>query len=372
MISSRNSLQPRSKTIGFPRLSTRARPSALSRRPPPVVGDLEDVNTADALSRYLLAAEVPYATQLNFVVSGATPSPISRTILPSVSRTAEAYCERNEGCVRSIMTQYCQTNYGTTASFTGSSDCAKGKCMQCAYTAFLTEFCIVLTAEKKAPEGGGAAAYEADPNFKSCYYPFAVTSQAFGATQQQAKLRVSVRKADDPFIALQRLTEGTSDFGLTKTQQYTTGLILLGIGIAMTVGLAGLVVFMIVHRSRQVGAVEAEEGATAGAGRNSNANRNTTNHHSNNGIAMHQLPAFSGGAGGGHNPQTFRTSQEDSQVFVTTGDNIFFPPPGAVGGAAGTPFADGPFAEATRESQASSSAPPPPGVAQGIPIRTVR
>ena len=98
------------------------------------------------------------------------------------------------------------------------------------------------TTASTEPEGGGHGEptkkeledphFEPSHRYRSCYYPFTAASQRFSSVRQPLYVSFSVLLESDPFIAMQRITEGTMNFGTSKAQQRTAGVALVAIGAA--------------------------------------------------------------------------------------------------------------------------------------------
>eukprot|EP00742_Colponemidia_sp_Colp-10_P023111 GILJ01027464.1.p1 GENE.GILJ01027464.1~~GILJ01027464.1.p1 ORF type:complete len:415 (-),score=33.90 GILJ01027464.1:309-1508(-) len=162
------------------------------------------------------------------------------SIVTIKSKTATAYCRNSNGCIRTQMSSYCASEYGSSASFTGTTSCSSGSCGYCDYDTYLSEVCAVVSS---------GTPYTRDTRYKSCYYPFGNADQKYD-TSSASTIPVYARKADDPYIALQRITEGTNDFGLTEAQQRTAGIVLIAIGCAL-IACVCLVACVIVHFIKQ-------------------------------------------------------------------------------------------------------------------------
>ena len=68
--------------------------------------------------------------------------------------------------------------------------------------------------------------------YGSCFYPFGQNDQRFKDRPSGASSSVmyTVRQSNDPFIALQRLTEGEMDFGFLREDQRKVGVALVIVG----------------------------------------------------------------------------------------------------------------------------------------------
>ena len=132
------------------------------------------------------------------------------------------------------MNNYCIANFGPSVSFNASSSSyscdGRGTCGQCRYAIYLSEYCVVVDVE---PIKGGADpryAYNQSTRYGSCFYPFGQNDQLFHTRHTPTSVNYTVRQSNDPFIALQRLTEGDMNFGATSEDKQNTGFVLIILG----------------------------------------------------------------------------------------------------------------------------------------------
>lgn len=133
----------------------------------------------------------------------------------SIIKTSTPWCSDARGCTTTRMGDICRGDHGPEAVWRrkSSGSCSKsGSCGTCEYPAYLSTYCVVISSRPP---------YGPDPTLKSCFYPFDSTSQSqkYARSDRNDLFEVQVRKADDPFIALQRITKGDENFGLTAGQQ---------------------------------------------------------------------------------------------------------------------------------------------------------
>ena len=206
-----------------------------------IVGNTEGI-TAIGTSRAAVAAHVMRSadTHNSYAFNLATVTPfVSSGIEYDRSQSGSVTCPSSL-CSTSTMGQRCRDAYGPSATYSGgqcssSSSSSYSSCGLCYYTMYLDEICVVVAATT-----AGANPFTVDTSRKSCYYPFTSSSNRYRrATANTAPvpptITAVVRRADDPFLVLERVTEGSGDFGATRAQQNTIGIVLLVIGIVLTI-----------------------------------------------------------------------------------------------------------------------------------------
>eukprot|EP00760_Papus_ankaliazontas_P032426 PhM_4_TR5798/c0_g1_i2/m.20780 len=116
-------------------------------------------------------------------------------------------------------------------TYRGSSPCSKDKtCGTCTKEVFLTGVCSVIDVKDVTH----VSLYS---NKKSCKYPFELTGE-YGSLG--TLVSVSFRDYRDPKIALEEITAGSNNFGLTAAQQIAIGLALTIIGAVIIAAMCGL------------------------------------------------------------------------------------------------------------------------------------
>ena len=215
-----------------------------------VYGDTDRVT--DVAKTEYLGANGPYSSTASFSLNGIAP--FTRTgIRQSGTRAIGAYCGSSFGCSNYEMNNYCRSAYGGGAYFTSGGYCnSKGDCGQCFFSAYLTEVCAVIDPITNQPA----------TNMQSCFYPFRSGSdQSYGSRVQPGSIRYTVRQSDDPFIALQRLTEGSESFGTPDNGARNWGIALLIVGCIIT-AIALIAIIVLCCKKRQM---QKQQGAADGA-----------------------------------------------------------------------------------------------------------
>ena len=174
-----------------------------------IKGNDDDVDPAS--SRYATASVSSPPSSVSYAITSITP--FTRSVTYSQSRTQSGDCQRSD----------CYSGTGVScpsgATWTGPSHCDRGTCGTCYYTAYVSTYCVAV--EKT----GATWAYVAD----KCFYK----NDAIYQSTNPSSVEFQVRQKGDPYIALQRITEGDDDFGITRGQQTGTGIALMVIGCIM-------------------------------------------------------------------------------------------------------------------------------------------
>lgn len=210
-----------------------------------VKGNLEDVNTAGYSSYLQSAANFVAGSTITFDIDDVD------TFQRNPKKVSEARvdmeCSSSSGCMASTMRNRCSELGGTYLGSGCSSD--SSACGTCTYPTFLDTYCAVITPKHNQSP---VVRYAADTTYQSCYYPFTTDSQLY-STANAATVNFQVRLQSDPFIVLQRVTEGKEDFGITATQQRVAGLALLIVGavVIVFVVVAAYVVYRLIKSAME-------------------------------------------------------------------------------------------------------------------------
>lgn len=207
-------------------------------RPITINGDLKDVERFAA--PVVVSAELPlkdgkgdFNTYIGVNLNQVDAFSVYRVAATS-SRPAIAFCDKPH-CPVAEMQATCQAEYGADATFSGPlQGCDQGACGECRHNVFLKEVCLVV---RQKHDGN----FERDPTMGSCFYPFTEDTRLYETTPGNfapSTFTVTIRRSDDPFIALQKITRGTNNFGPNKSSEYSHGWGLIGSGIGLTVILA--------------------------------------------------------------------------------------------------------------------------------------
>merc|ERR1711991_681368 len=188
----------------------------------------------------------------NGVPTGSTTASIPRTANVRRSlRCTRDQCDRDCSfsdyeCTQDSMRRYCSgTLDGRYTQTTSDYECDAGEvCGRCEYTGYLERACVPLVF--------GEAGLGRSDRYTSCEYPFEVYDYGPNRAGGRSSFELRVVAESDPYIELQRVTEGSNDFGPTEAQQRTTGLALLILGILLTVCVgAALGAFCRHHHSKR-------------------------------------------------------------------------------------------------------------------------
>jgi hypothetical protein len=183
------------------------------------------------------AAATGSTSELNFVIPWFKKT--NRQLRCARDQCTDDCSSSNYKCDSSEMNDYCSGEFmGTYVDDDGT--CYAGDiCGTCTFNGLLSSACLVIKLD-------GTAATPS--NLVSCYYPF--QDHEYSSTSTSATFEVM--SEDDPFIALQRITDGKNDFGITEAQQKNAGLVCLIVGIILTVCVGvGLFFFMRHHNNNQ-------------------------------------------------------------------------------------------------------------------------
>lgn len=210
-----------------------------------VNGNLQGISPATHI--VLSAAGIPVRDNslydVSFNVNGV-PNSNMTVVLPATRsqrrgmQCTQADCTRwcsssNYQCSHAAVSQRCASEYGGT--FTppsSSSDCDAGRdCGLCDYIGSLTAACIPLRWS------GNSFGYA--PNMQSCFYPFTEHVYTYQGPQTPPRATFTLMEEGDPLLALERLTEGRKDFGITQEQQRNVGVVLVIIGLIITGAMVG-------------------------------------------------------------------------------------------------------------------------------------
>jgi hypothetical protein len=152
--------------------------------------------------------------------------PFAKTVTRQMRCTLE-YCTsdcESSSSYRCNMEAICNSVFGGVYTENDGSCNAQDTCGTCRYTGQLASACLVVHLESDNTVSQSA-------KYRSCHFPF--TEHDYAAAS--STVSVSVVSDKDPYIALQELTDGSDDFGLTEDQQRSAGLALLISGIVITV-----------------------------------------------------------------------------------------------------------------------------------------
>jgi len=199
-----------------------------------------DTNGVDSATHYVFSrSDNTFGGATEWPVSIQTPS-VNKTLtwdiawMKTVSKdlmcdsthcTNDCSDNGNFQCSSGAMRSYCQTQFlGTYTDNSGS--CYNGDvCGSCLYSGTLSRACVVIALDSDSVSKSS--------QYASCYYPFS----EYDYSPSSGALTFEVMTENDPFIALQRLTDGSNDFGVTAAQQRAGGVVCLILGIALTVGI---------------------------------------------------------------------------------------------------------------------------------------
>lgn len=182
----------------------------------------------------------------------------TRTLTKTRSFTTSISCpDSGSTCSSTTQSNKCSNLYGGT--YTGSSCSSGSSCGSCSYSTFLTTYCAVASRTSAT-----ANSWIEATSLQSCFYPFGTSSQRYASSSSSIEMRLMDSK--DPFIALERETKGSADFGITAEQQRTTGIVLLVIGLVI-IGIMAIVIFVVIRLiMAAAGGNDANNAAAAGGG----------------------------------------------------------------------------------------------------------
>ena len=196
--------------------------------------------TKDILSAESSVLELSYSNDmepqnqrrfLTFRLNATNSGPFN--VVPDAykQKSERLSCDDSRGCSATQMRDICYNkrgNSGTTYTHDGVGRCNfRSTCGTCSYKAYLSDVCIVMA-------GASAPFY---PAHTSCFYPFKNEQHdnKYENDRYSNYVGVTVMHTSDPYIAAQRLTEGSMNFGPNEKQQRLMGFVLLGIGAACVI-----------------------------------------------------------------------------------------------------------------------------------------
>ena len=215
----------------------------------PVTGNKDGVNIYQSI--VLQTTAVPSSSLTSAVVSATKNGLLSSTLsnlqglqVPTTqSNSVSISCTKSEctsassdcTCPSSAMSSKCTRQY--SGSYTDSSgSCREGNtCGTCRYQSYVSQVCLPVAV-------GTSAVAVAASSLASCYYPFQSTSARYSSSNANPTL--SIMDENDPFIALERITKGADNFGLTAAEQTAAGLSCLVIGGIICLVVGGVFVFL--------------------------------------------------------------------------------------------------------------------------------
>lgn len=204
-----------------------------------VEGNMEGINQGQSS---VMAANVngqPVTVNFNFnnLATSFSRSPSFTKNNVNFISCSSRYSSVNEYCSPSSMLQKCRDQYGSGASYSGGG-CyeSRGNCGSCSYMSYLQSFCAVITQSS----GGG---WVDSSSKRSCQYPFtSVDDQIYGASSV-SNVPFTMYTSSDPYLVLQAQTDGSNNFGLTRSQQTKIGVgLAAGGGVLVAVVIVGIFV----------------------------------------------------------------------------------------------------------------------------------
>lgn len=196
------------------------------------------------------------STRVPIVTSASIKLPCAndRRCSTDCSQASSRYCSYSN------VAAYCQERYGFDATFVRATSATNSRCTgsevcgTCSYVSYLRSVCFVI-----ARSSSNAGAWIQDPSYQSCDYPF--RAQRYEAVTKSQTIPFQMRANTDPWIVLQRLSQGTMDFGLTQSQQIALGIALIAIGGALTAAVIIPVCLKCQNETQsQVGAAQVNDG----------------------------------------------------------------------------------------------------------------
>lgn len=168
---------------------------------------------------------------------------VTRDIVCSSNNCAEDCAFRDFECTASSSRNYCTNQFGGVYTHTNAGDCDAGEvCGRCEYQGSLSRACVPIAVS--------SSSISTSSRYSSCYYPFDISGNDYRPSAGSSPT-IEVMSDDDPFIELQRVTEGTNDFGITEAQQRTTGIVLLILGLLITCVMIAAAYFFINRHRKQ-------------------------------------------------------------------------------------------------------------------------
>ena len=185
-------------------------------------GETEDVDTFQSVYMASSISSQPNSVAYNLATVASTtvtvPGSTYSSVLSGSVRCRQSYCSSSKAA------NLCKDKYGSSA--TSSDTCNNDQYCSCQYTRSLQQYCIVATAS--------GASYVMSSAYQSCFYPFSNRdTQQFTGNAAPGSVSFELRMDTDPFVIMQKITEGSMDFGITAGQQRTAGIALIIIGCIM-------------------------------------------------------------------------------------------------------------------------------------------
>ena len=263
-----------------------------------IKGDDEGIDKS--ASRFARAYVSSQPTTVSYTIS--TILPFSRTPSYTQQRTSVGQC-RFDTCL-----------YGngvvcpTTSTWSGPNRCEQGNCGTCTYSVYLSKYCVAV---KKNDVGSSPTATWSLDTTTTCFY----NSDSILVNTNPSTVEFQVRQKGDPFIALQRITKGSEDFGITSGQQTVTGLTLIIIGAVMIAGMCA--VAFIVYKLVKKFIVKDDEDNNGGAemgnyGGSGGGNNNNNNAPTFTPTNQYYKPQHASSAPSSHLPSSRQQQQQGS------------------------------------------------------------
>lgn len=199
----------------------------------PVQGSLDGIKRVGVSKIVTANVRLRGDSPLRFVYSGQE---VVVNVPPERrSHQTPAYCLNSYTCTMNHMREMCQARHGATARYVGTH----GRCglnEQCGVCEFQTERLHTICIVTLASTGFGRRAGGRDNRYRSCFYPFGDQDHKYIADNSSAPfVEVQVRSSNDPFLVLQRVTEGTNNFGDMKSRQTNIGIACVVVGAVLAV-----------------------------------------------------------------------------------------------------------------------------------------
>ena len=249
-------------------------------------GDEADV---ESFTSYAASVAIPFdelipddteedSTVLRFQLNGVIP--FTRVVTPTVARAAVMMCNDKHGCTVATMTAQCAAMHGEShARYDGTGCLNTGACGVCRFPLYLERYCAVATPiVPLPPENEG---YAESDTYRSCLFPFTdADQQQQYSPEKPDKVHFRVLMAHtDPFLALQQLTHGSADFGVSVYSIRHAGTSLAAIGGVM-IGVMICTAWLLrrsVRRSRLTGFETDSDDDSVGGGASTSAETHASN-----------------------------------------------------------------------------------------------
>jgi hypothetical protein len=147
-------------------------------------------------------------------------------------------------CTDSSLQLACQNAAGcSSATWSSSYSCERGDSCRgtCRYYQVQSTQCSVLIHSN-------ASGFALSTKYSACLYPFSANNQpgtcSSSSSSSNSSMNIVFLSENDPFLAAQKITEGSLSFGLTEKQQRMTGLVLMVLGLCGIGLLVGAVVLI--------------------------------------------------------------------------------------------------------------------------------